>query len=68
MAGLRVFSGVQPTGKLHLGNYLGAISLWVAGRVTVPIGHLQPQTIVEAHQAPGSARQRLFTPIEADLS
>ena len=25
----RVFSGIQPTGKLHLGNYLGAISLWV---------------------------------------
>lgn len=25
----RVFSGVQPTGKLHLGNYAGAISLWV---------------------------------------
>jgi Tryptophanyl-tRNA synthetase len=21
----RVFSGVQPTGNLHLGNYLGAI-------------------------------------------
>ncbi len=26
----RVFSGVQPTGALHLGNYLGAISLWIA--------------------------------------
>lgn len=25
----RVFSGVQPTGNLHLGNYLGAISQWV---------------------------------------
>ena len=25
----RVFSGVQPTGKLHLGNYLGAIRNWV---------------------------------------
>lgn len=24
-----VFSGVQPTGGLHLGNYLGAISQWV---------------------------------------
>ena len=30
MAVRRVFSGIQPTGKLHLGNYLGAISLWVA--------------------------------------
>ena len=26
----RVFSGVQPTGNLHLGNYLGAIKNWVA--------------------------------------
>lgn len=25
----RVLSGVQPTGKLHLGNYLGAIRNWV---------------------------------------
>ena len=25
----RVFSGVQPTGNLHLGNYLGAIKNWV---------------------------------------
>jgi tryptophanyl-tRNA synthetase len=25
----RVFSGVQPTGKLHMGNYLGAIRVWV---------------------------------------
>ena len=26
----RVFSGVQPTGNLHLGNYLGAIKNWAA--------------------------------------
>lgn len=26
----RVFSGIQPTGSLHLGNYLGAIRNWVA--------------------------------------
>ena len=25
----RVFSGVQPTGNLHLGNYLGAITRFV---------------------------------------
>jgi len=25
----RVFSGVQPTGNLHLGNYLGALLKWV---------------------------------------
>lgn len=30
MSPLRAFSGVQPTGRLHLGNYLGAIKPWVA--------------------------------------
>lgn len=28
----RVLSGVQPTGGLHLGNYLGAIRNWVEGQ------------------------------------
>jgi tryptophanyl-tRNA synthetase len=26
----RVFSGIQPSGNLHIGNYLGAIKNWVA--------------------------------------
>ncbi|QQS41010.1 MAG: tryptophan--tRNA ligase [Acidobacteriota bacterium] len=26
----RIFSGAQPTGKLHIGNYLGALRNWVA--------------------------------------
>ena len=25
----RLFSGIQPSGDLHLGNYLGAIKQWV---------------------------------------
>ena len=25
----RVFSGMQPTGSLHLGNYLGAMVQWI---------------------------------------
>ena len=28
----RVFSGIQPTGNLHLGNYLGAIKQWVSSQ------------------------------------
>ncbi|HEY9642308.1 MAG TPA: tryptophan--tRNA ligase [Coleofasciculaceae cyanobacterium] len=28
----RIFSGIQPTGDLHLGNYLGAIRNWVEGQ------------------------------------
>jgi tryptophanyl-tRNA synthetase len=27
---VRVFSGIQPTGEPHLGNYLGAVRWWVA--------------------------------------
>lgn len=26
----RVFSGIQPTGRVHIGNYLGAVRNWVA--------------------------------------
>lgn len=26
---LRVFSGIQPTGTLHIGNYIGALQQWV---------------------------------------
>jgi len=25
----RILSGVQPTGKLHIGNYVGALANWV---------------------------------------
>eukprot|EP00899_Mesostigma_viride_P000966 jgi/Mesvir1/10870/Mv14210-RA.2 len=32
----RVISGVQPTGKLHLGNYLGAVRNWVDLQITLP--------------------------------
>ncbi|MCX6722536.1 MAG: tryptophan--tRNA ligase, partial [Candidatus Staskawiczbacteria bacterium] len=27
---MRIFSGIRPTGDLHLGNYLGAIKQWIA--------------------------------------
>jgi tryptophanyl-tRNA synthetase len=27
---MRVFSGIQPSGEMHLGNYLGAVRNWVA--------------------------------------
>ena len=34
----RVFSGVQPTGNLHLGNYLGAIRNFVPLQASKHIG------------------------------
>jgi tryptophanyl-tRNA synthetase len=32
MARRVVFSGIQPTGAIHIGNYFGAIKQWVAGQ------------------------------------
>ncbi|HTB69802.1 MAG TPA: tryptophan--tRNA ligase [Solirubrobacteraceae bacterium] len=32
MAPLRIFSGIQPTGRKHLGNYIGAIAQYVVGQ------------------------------------
>jgi tryptophanyl-tRNA synthetase len=32
MSTKRVFSGIQPTGSIHIGNYFGAITQWVAGQ------------------------------------
>src|SRR5947208_178070 len=41
---LRVFSGMQPTGNLHLGNYLGAMVNWIKLQEThVPVGEDQKQ-------------------------
>lgn len=41
----RIFSGVQPTGNLHLGNYLGAIRNWVGLQDT----HESIYCIVDLH-------------------
>ncbi len=35
---MRVVSGIQPTGSLHLGNYLGAIRNWVRMQDAMPQG------------------------------
>src|SRR5579862_6997240 len=29
---MRIFSGIQPTGRKHLGNYIGAITQYVSGQ------------------------------------
>ena len=56
----RVFSGIQPTGKLHLGNYVAAISPWVTAQsgseMTLCIADLHALTTPEAarHAPPRS--------------
>jgi tryptophanyl-tRNA synthetase len=42
---VRVLSGIQPTGEKHLGNYVGAISRWVAEQHEVDAFH----PIVDLH-------------------
>jgi tryptophanyl-tRNA synthetase len=43
----RVFSGIQPTGEIHIGNYLGAIRNWV--RIGEQIGKEAIFCIVDYH-------------------
>ncbi len=56
----RVFSGMQPTGNLHLGNYLGALQRWVEMQNT----HECIYCIVDMHaitvwQDPAELRQAI---------
>ena len=56
----RVFSGMQPTGNLHLGNYLGALQRWVEMQNT----HECIYCIVDMHaitvwQSPAELRQAI---------
>ena len=52
----RVFSGIQPSGDVHLGNYLGAIQRWAAEQGDKEnyfcVVDLQPLTVP---QDPGAA-------------
>jgi tryptophanyl-tRNA synthetase len=57
----RAFSGIQPTGKVHLGNLLGAINNWVAQQEA----YESTFCIVDYHAMtvdyePGALRDRIF--------
>ena len=41
----RIVSGVQPTGSIHLGNYLGAIKNWISLQV-VPVSVFEELSIL----------------------
>ena len=58
---MRIFSGIQPTGRKHLGNYLGAIRHYVSGQDRGDAIYC----IVDLHAItvaydPGDLRQRLY--------
>ena len=55
----RIFSGIQPSGELHIGNYLGAVKNWVA------LQHKHPSIFcivdlhaITVHYDPDQLRQR----------
>jgi tryptophanyl-tRNA synthetase len=58
---MRIFSGIQPTGRKHLGNYIGAISQYVAsqerGEGIFCIVDLHAITV---HYEPADLRERLY--------
>jgi tryptophanyl-tRNA synthetase len=58
---VRIFSGIQPTGRKHLGNYIGAIAQYVAGQDRGEAIYC----IVDLHATtvpyqPGELRERLY--------
>ena len=59
----RVFSGIQPTGKIHLGNYLGAVKPWVEDQSKYEnifcIVDLHALTIPEAVK-PGELKRKIL--------
>jgi tryptophanyl-tRNA synthetase len=61
----RIFSGIQPTGRKHLGNYIGAIRQYVAGQDGAGAGEEAIYCIVDLHATtvaydPAVLRERLY--------
>jgi tryptophanyl-tRNA synthetase len=59
---MRIFSGIQPTGRKHLGNHIGAITQYVAGQDR---GDPAIYCIVDLHAttvpyAPAELRERVY--------
>jgi len=57
--GVRIFSGIQPTGRLHLGNYLGAIKQWIALQ-----GSLLPSSSSTLSSLPSPPTSLLFSVVD----
>jgi tryptophanyl-tRNA synthetase len=63
---MRIFSGIQPTGRKHLGNYIGAIRQYVAGQErSAAAGDESIFCIVDLHALtvaydPADLRERVY--------
>ena len=56
----RIFSGIQPSGELHIGNYLGAVKNWVRVQDTHPgaIFSVVDYHAITGNYDPAALRQR----------
>ena len=50
-----IFSGIQPTGNLHLGNYLGALLPWAQLQKTLPKHSKAFYSIADLHSLTSSS-------------
>ena len=63
---MRIFSGIQPTGRKHLGNYIGAIRQYVEGQErAAAAGDESLYCIVDLHAVtvpydPAELRDRVY--------
>ena len=65
---MRVVSGIQPTGNLHLGNYLGAIRNWVRMQDALPDGGARSEARAQPEPAgDGSTQEHQCLFFLADL-
>jgi tryptophanyl-tRNA synthetase len=57
-----IFSGIQPTGRKHLGNYIGAILQWVAGqdRADPSIYCIVDLHAITVEYEPAALRERVY--------
>jgi tryptophanyl-tRNA synthetase len=58
---MRIFSGIQPTGRKHLGNYIGAITQYVAGQDRgEAIYCIVDLHAITVHYEPGALRESVY--------
>ena len=58
---MRIFSGIQPTGRKHLGNYIGAIrSTWPARTAARPIYCIVDLHAMTVPYEPAELRERVY--------
>src|SRR6185437_9270146 len=57
----RIFSGIQPSGELHIGNYLGAVKKWVQLQDRYEcVFCIVDYHAITGHYEPADLRQRTF--------